>query len=281
MNRRTGEIQVFSVSFLDVLSCALGGVLLLLLQTMDTSEANARRFQSALASRERQIDEAFQELRAVGDALEESQKDAEKLANSLKGAADALASARNNANKLANANNRLRRAQAALIGLKGDMSAVVFAFDTSGSMGTLGPGKFDEYTGLLKTWIRELQFESFNVIEFDDDVVTWDRTGLVAASKSNREAATRFVNGFVPDGNTSTKAALEEALEQLNGQGTIVLFSDGRPSDDSPNSIRSWLLSNNPNVTINTVAMGAYLRQEYGEFLQAVAAENRGMFIGR
>ncbi len=38
MSQRRGEIQVFSVSFLDVLSCALGGVLLLLLLNMQSSE---------------------------------------------------------------------------------------------------------------------------------------------------------------------------------------------------------------------------------------------------
>ncbi len=50
MRRRQADVQVFSVSFLDVLSCALGGVLLLLLVTMSSSEQQAQESKKQAAT---------------------------------------------------------------------------------------------------------------------------------------------------------------------------------------------------------------------------------------
>jgi len=218
MKLRRGELQVFGVSFLDVLSCALGGVLLLLILV---SSSNTRRFA-------------------------EASKDWDKTMVSI-------------------------------VGVKGDLEGVAFVFDTSGSMDT---PRFEEYSEFLKILVLKLDFKRFNVIQFGSDVDAWNPSGLAAATPANRRRAASFVRSFKPTGSsTNTLGALQKALN-FAGVDTVVLFSDGAPDQD-PKAIREWLRRNNSGVAVNTVALGEYFQKQYGEFLQAVAQENGGTFIGR
>lgn len=213
MRRRQADVQVFSVSFLDVLSCALGGVLLLLLVTMSASE-------------------------------------------------------------------QAKREAATMIGLKGDLKGVTFVFDTSGSM-TQG-GRFHEYQDLLKRWVLNLSFERFNVIRFSTDVEAWREPGLFESTAANRRSAAGFINGFRPYGHTNTLGALQKAFDSSEANlDTIVLFSDGAPIQKPEDILRYLRERNTRGVVINTVAIGQYFQEKYGVFLQRIAHEHNGMFIGR
>jgi Mg-chelatase subunit ChlD len=257
MSRRRGEIQVFSVSFLDVLSCALGGVLMLLLLNVQSAASSAKSYAEQAKSMQGQIDLAQKSLKTAKDALSKSQADV-----------DAQRSARES----------LQNAQASLVGLQGDMGGVVFIFDTSGSMKT---PRFDEYKQMLKEWVKHLEFKTFTVIEFNSEVRAWKATQLVPATPENRDLAMAFVDGLRADGETNTLGAFEAAF-RFQGVRTIVLMSDGAPNQPVT-EIYHFLASANTNrsVTINCVAMGNYFQTEYGAFLQRIAAEHRGMFIGR
>lgn len=256
MSRRA-EIQVFNVSFLDVLSCALGGVLILLLMNMDSATTAARSYETQAKSMQDQINQAQSSLNAAQNALSQAQADADSQRQ---------------------ARQALEDAQTALIGLKGDMGGVVFIFDTSGSMNT---SRFSEYKQMLKDWILHLEFNSFNVIEFNSQSRVWQPNRLVPDSKGDRERASRFVDALPATGNTNTLDALEEAF-QLPGLDTIILMSDGAPNQPFTD-IHRFLKSANSNrrVKINTVGMGNYFHAEYGDFLQEIAADHDGMFIGR
>ena len=213
MRRRQGDIQVFSVSFLDVLSCALGGVLLLLLVTMSSSE------------------QAKQEA-------------------------------------------------ATMIGLKGDMKGVVFVFDTSGSMEQAG--RFPEYQELLRRWVLNLSFERFNVVRFSTDVEAWREPGLFEATTANRRGAAQFIGSFTPFGKTNTLGALQKAFDLSDENlDTIVLFSDGAPNQNTEDILQYLRERNTRGVVINTVAIGRYFQERYGVFLQQIAQQHNGMFIGR
>lgn len=213
MRRRQADIQVFSVSFLDVLSCALGGVLLLLLVTMSSSE-------------------------------------------------------------------QAKREAATMIGLKGDLKGVVFVFDTSGSM--VQGGRFPEYQELLKRWVLNLSFERFNIIRFSTDVEAWREPGLFEATAANRRDAAQFIDGFTPAGDTNTLGALRKAFDLSEGNlDTIVLFSDGAPIQKTEDILQYLRERNTQGVVINTVAIGRYFQERYGVFLQQVAQQHNGMFIGR
>ncbi len=261
MPRTRREIQVFSVSFLDLLSCALGGILVLWFLSMDTSHKQAESYARQIDSMDSQIRTAQAALSAAQQAATDARAQADAQQKAIKG---------------------LKDAQGALIGLNGKMEGVVFIFDTSGSMKETG--RFDEYKDLLKGWIKHVDFKRFNVIRFSDTTEIWKTGQLADKNKTNEDGACLFVDGFRPDGATSTFAALKAAFS-LNPD-TITLMSDGRPEPGGTaemTAIHAWLqqVNSSRQVVINCVAMGNYFGKDYAEFLQKIAQDHGGMFIGR
>lgn len=251
MSKRNRSDGFLGTSFLDVLCCALGGVLLLLLLTMSRGHRQTTAFRAQIGSMEQQMSTA---QKAVADALEDVAKHE-------------------------SARQSLERAQSALIGFKGEFSGVVFVCDTSGSMNT--GQRFLECQQLLKQWVNYLPFARFNVIDFDDNAVAWRPGGLVDATDANRSSACIFVDNWSTDGGTNTLEALKMAFG-MPGVDTIILISDGAP-DQEMEEIHEWLDNANKNrqVVVNCVGVGNYFDGEYGPFLQRIASDHNGMFIGR
>jgi len=316
------------MSFLDILACALGGVLMLLLVSSFISARNSNAAQLVLTGMKERMAKTLGTLDDVTNALESVRHDNQDFKRALSGVLDenrellgaleslradhqaakaALAKARKNGETsagllaraesqigaLRRASNTLRQAQANLVGLRGPLHNVAFVFDTSGSMKT---PRFAEYQDTLKSWISFLPMSRLAVIDFDDKVRTF-RGGFVNATLENRQAACGFIDAFKAEGTTDTLAALKAAFA-LGDVDTIVLMSDGEPTAPlprgggraSPDDIRrnielveKWLRDNDSSrkVAINCVAMGNYFNTAYGEFLQRVARDRDGMFIGR
>lgn len=324
MKRRRTEIQLFGMSFLDVLACALGGTLLLLIVIMSSSRERVQFYETTLfgmrkegAERLSRIDRLRGEIdRLQGDLEKDRQlfRDRQKqhrgeiagLKKQLNGVMRELAREREAAGRdhaagqreLAQARGQLADLEnelAGAVGLGGQMKGVVFIFDTSESMAT---DRFKEYTGLLKSWVRHLRFERFNVIRFGSDVQAWSASGLQDSVGQKRDEALAFIDTFQPKGQTNTLAALRKALEDENVD-TIILFSDGEPyrfQDGQPvlgrngkpirgreaiQEVHEYLREHGRGTVVNTVGMGNYLNQEYGKFLQDVARAHHGVFIGR
>ncbi len=306
MKRRPTEIQLFGMSFLDVLTCALGGTLLLLIVIMSSSRERVRFYESTLFGMRKEGAEQLSRInrlrgevdrlqgdlkedrRQFRDRQEEHRGEMSARKGQLDGTVGELAQARG---KLADLENKLTSA----VGLQGDMKGVVFIFDTSESMAT---DRFEEYTGLLKSWVRHLQFERFNVIRFASDVQSWSSSGLRDGTEQRRDEAAAFIDTFEAAGQTNTLAALRKALED-DDVDTIILFSDGEPyrfQGDQPvldpngkpvrgrkaiQEVHEYLEEHSRGAVINTIGMGNYLDQEYGKFLQDVARAHHGVFIGR
>lgn len=226
-------------SFLDLLACALGGVLLLLLMTMHQSRQQ-------VSTLEEEITDMVQHVSAIEEEIQ-----------------------------------GMERHVSAVVGLKGEFEGVVFVFDTSGSMAD--DERFEEYQQMLQQWLMYLPFDRFNVIDFDSGVKPWRPDVLVTATAAEREAACQFVEGFTAGGSTNTLGALQAAFA-MPGVDTIILMSDGAPDKDQPmDQIHDWLARENKSrgVVINTVGMGLYFDKAYGPFLQKIASDHGGMFIGR
>lgn len=211
---------------------------------------------------------------------------------------------------------QLRTQLQGIVGLKGPMKNVAFIFDTSESMtwfvtptGTdknnpEALARFRGYKTLLAKWIEHLPYEDFSVLTIGHEtgeVPGWPRR-LVEGNPDNRRTAIEFVMGLEARESTNTMDALRLALEELDTVDTIILFSDGAPNDQQNQPVdpdsreeaveaSAWVLeylrtnnrtaSGHPRVAINTIAMGEYLNAIYGKFLQDMAKENGGVFIGR
>jgi hypothetical protein len=118
----------------------------------------------------------------------------------------------------------------------------------------------------------------FGLLTFGQRVNAW-RPDLVPASAGNTNAAALHVNGLSADGSTPMRAALERAFA-MRGVRTIILVTDGQPSDGSASSIREMVRSMNRGrgVTLHTVGLGG---DQDATFLAALAADNGGRYVRR
>lgn len=193
----------------------------------------------------------------------------------------------------------LRKSAANVVTLRGPMKRVVFVFDTSDSLKK--NQRFGDYTAVLKSWIETLRFEQFSLIEYDDRILIdpMFAEDLREGTRDVRKFACELVDKFQPDGRTLTRKALARALAYPDVD-TIILFTDGRPTDEDGNEldpegmtkILDWLKKEHEKVVINTIAIGDYMEKNrkpegnatremsYGEFLQEMARNHNGAFLG-
>lgn len=273
------EIQIFSLSFLDVITCALGGVLLLLM----VQRSEAGRWIDFFSG---QVDLTRRILDARGADLARAYQDRGAAAADAAWARDQVT--------------RIRREQSSLVGFRGRMQNVVFVFDTSESMNAKGEDRWREYRDMLSTWIERLLFERFNVVDFDNRVQVWSADGLAEAAPDRRAAAVAWVADTArPDGQTNTLLALQTAFA-MPGVDTVILVSDGEPTHPHTaptmtaaltkrniDETLAWVREQTAarpeaeRIVVNTVAVGNYLRQDYGTFLQQIAEATGGEFLGR
>ena len=213
------------------------------------------------------------DIKAAKDAqalLDTQLRVAEKKQAELAGSNQALI-----ADNVALANARRNEAHQ-VIGLNGEFKRVLFVFDASDSMKV----REDLIKNLFAAWIEYLGCDEFNVMKFSTDVELWNSEWQVA-TEHNRRSAGSYVRAIQLGGVTSTKAALTRALE-LDGIDTIIIVTDGAPSDGSPQEIFQAIRPAYRNsIAINVVAMGNYFKEEYGDFLRKLAADHGGVFIGR
>ncbi|MEL6752674.1 MAG: VWA domain-containing protein [Pseudomonadota bacterium] len=107
--------------------------------------------------------------------------------------------------------------------------------------------------------------------------------GLAPANDSNLSGARSFVSGMSRrfGGGTPTQSALMRAINSRSE--AIILMSDGAPDDGSTADIvRNITTINRGRAEIHTVAIGDYTDdRRLTLFLQALARNNRGDFVGR
>src|SRR5262245_36959982 len=227
MARRTREISIFNLSFLDVLSNALGAVVALLLISQQMN-ASSRHAEGLLPRLQAEIDAA----RRGASLSEEEERTLNELLRTLKGdqkADEELIEALIRA-KSEHETFKYR-------GLKTAKKDVVILLDLSGSM-------FEERRVLKKGAELILSLLSpnrfvvhhFDVVTFrslERPIVRRWPLGRVEATAENREKAVEWIRGLPDadfDGETPTAAAFKEVFERLK-DGVVFLLTDGAPTD--------------------------------------------------
>ncbi len=107
---------------------------------------------------------------------------------------------------------------------------IVFILDTSGSM---KGEKIKQVKGALSFCLNSLnEGDRFNVIDFDDQITTFE-TSLARAGQENVRKALSFVEKSEAEGGTNINDALITALEQIedaSGASFIIFLTDGLPT---------------------------------------------------
>ena len=277
MKRRSREINVFSLSAIDLFACAMGAFILLSL-ILFQYYLKAQKIPEPVpidqnASPEDQVKQLQQALDSANLKIQQLQS----------AAADALESV----DALRNESSRNR--QLAFLGIVTKAKSFVILIDMSGSM--------KEYDRLVSKTLAELveQMDSeyrCQIIGFQGHVqdrmqptlTTWQTPGRLAPmDDGNRTAALQFGDSLIGrfDSGTPTYLALHTALGYQ--ADAIFLLTDGEPNDiEDWRELTSRITRENAGQKrIYTIAIGDYRKlPELVTFLEGLSRENGGKFLG-
>lgn len=281
--RKRREIQLFSISFLDLLSGALGAVIILYIAVpkspvkvdVEVEEAKARHIQEQSIK--------IEESQKLVKELQEANK---KLREEVEKAQLAKVEA-----PVTETNSNPQEAFDVGFKFKGDK--IVFIIDTSYSM--YQEDRIGQVKAGLKMLITSMAPHfAIDVVQFPNGErtpykVLWG--GLKELSSLNKYDVYDFVYGMRPLGGTPTRDALLHVLNNYQDITDIVLLTDGAPSlhnssrSDDIYDILKVVRENNPNkIQINTIGVGKEFIKDkssnYYKFLELLASENKGFFVG-
>ncbi|MFY7994650.1 MAG: vWA domain-containing protein [Bacteriovoracaceae bacterium] len=280
--RKRREIQLFSISFLDLLSGALGAVIILYIavpkstQKVDTTVEQAKT--RHIEEQETKLSENQKIIKELQDANRKLREDIEKAQITK---VETQVNSSNNPE------------QPFDVGFKFKGSRIVFVIDTSYSM--YQEDRIGQVKAGLKMLITSMapKFQ-IDVVQFPNGErtpfkVLWG--GLKDLSTLNKYDVYDFVYGMRPLGGTPTRDVLLHVLNNYQDITDIVLLTDGAPSlhnssrRDDIYDILKVVRENNPHeVQISTIGVGKdFIKDktsDYYKFLQLLASENKGFFVG-
>jgi Mg-chelatase subunit ChlD len=273
--RKRRQIELFSLSFLDLISGALGAVIILYVAIPKNKPVETPK--------EDIVKETLkQELATSKEKIEELQK------------------------KLEEANRKIAAIPAPVktdepvpggldadIGFKFKGKNIVFLIDTSLSM--VEEDRMSQVKAGLKMLLTSLpgtykiEIVQFPLGERAPFRSMWGTTKEF--SGMNRMDSFDFVYSLRPLGGTPTRDTLMFVLQNYENISDIVLLTDGAPTYHNSNKrddiyeILRLVRENNPNkVQINTIGVGSnFLKDKTSDqykFLNLLSTENGGFFVG-
>ncbi|MFQ6033125.1 MAG: VWA domain-containing protein, partial [Candidatus Zixiibacteriota bacterium] len=151
---------------------------------------------------------------------------------------------------------------------------IIFILDTSGSM---RGEKIRQAKGALNFCLNSLNStDSFNIIDFDDQVKTF-KEGLVRADRENIREASGFVEKREAEGGTNINEALLTGLEQIGSErktSFVIFLTDGLPTvgvTDIKDILRNVKENNKGEIRIFVFGVGYDVN---AHFLDKLAQDN-------
>ncbi len=274
--KKRREINVFSISFLDLLSGALGAVIILYVAIPKNTPVDSNKVdKSVVESYVKELDEADKKLKQMQENLTTLTS---KVAELEKKPEPVPVAAKQDFD----------------VGFKFKGKKVLFIIDTSLSM------REEDRIGQVKAGLKMLL--TALPAEFSVDVIQYP-LGQRAPFKplwgsvrnnsaENKHEVLDFIYNLKPFGGTPTRDVLLYALRNYQGNITdIVLLSDGAPSlhnsnqkDDIYDILKVVRESNQAKVQINTIGVGSDFiydkTSSHYQFLSLLAEETDGFFVG-
>jgi len=253
MRRKRAEFEVFSLSFLDVISCGFGAVVLLvlispfgvsneaggtdetatLLQRLIGTETRIEELQGALARERATLEATRAELAAGGVAVDAAERElrsaseqATARARDVEGLQTVESALRNQARAGVSAPENTPR-DAEVGGIPVDSEYVVFVVDTSGSMQSI----WERVTREVENIIRiHPQIKGFQVLNDNGTHLIGGYSGRwIPDTKGARERAIRLFRSWKSASNSSPVEGLEVALKRYvrpDQKVSIYIFGD-------------------------------------------------------
>lgn len=285
MRSRNGDIQVFSLAFLDVLSCALGAVLILLI-TLPISEPKLETKSNII-----------QKLKVLMSSVVDQNKNLEKTVERL---------IKKNNELISNKSIKVdkKNINPSLFGLPLTANYAVFIIDVSGSMSWQGDNLYTTIESLLSS----CEVKNYRFIFFDSEVYhsgTYWKHNWLKGSQKNKEITLKEIKDNLYDyiisepAGTNSGDALHVALKYKEAD-VIYFITDGHPTvgeKNVDNILSSVKYHNKHNAIINSIMIGlpGTTLDAYGkvvflpdanpkslyDFLHDLAYQNNGVYVGR
>lgn len=290
------ETNAINIAFLDLLSGALGAVIILFVAVpkskMPTPEDSAiKPKEETVRTVENKKDKykAFEtKLDGFISEMEDQQNMIDKLEKENRALKDKLAEASKPSDRqVASGSTDLDS------GFKFKGKNIVLIIDVSGSMNA------EDRIGQVKAGLKMLvtsMSDDFNVdvINFPGKIqqpysALWG--GLKKLTKDNKTQIYKYLATLDPDGGTPTREVLDYALRQYSSASDIILLTDGAPTtafgqyDNIYSIVENVTKQNRGRVQINAIGVGrSFLLDKTTNhylFLEKLASENgNGFFYG-
>lgn len=313
MKRKSRELEIFSLSFLDIISCGFGAVVLLVListfaesvlpdftsetkQALDqvlAAEARVEALESALV-------QETQTLEDIQDRLTEESTKAARAKNQLRAANAQAESLDENLAGLELVERSLRDTQRASItpntsetrdeevgGIPVDSDYVVFIIDTSGSMQAIWSRVTSEVENIINIHPRIKGFQILN--DNGTHLVSGYAGRWIPDTKARRDSVIRLFRNWKSASNSSPVEGLEVALKRYvnpNQKVSIYIFGDDYTGSSYDTVIRTLRRANANRITGKPLArvhaIGFLSPTSNGRFetlMREVTRQNNGTFI--
>ena len=267
--RKRRQVELFSISFLDLLSGALGAVIILYV-AIPKNQLKVDTPLKDTTHQEKTIAQLMKENQELKEKVQSLQLQIEtKTQAPAQGISDIS------------------------IGFKFKGKNLLFLIDTSFSM--IDEDRLAQVQAGLKMLITSLPPEyKIDIVQFPSGERAPFKSmwgDIHETSQDNKIEALEFIYSLRPKGGTPTRETLAFALDNYDTITDIVLLTDGAPTlhnsnqQDSVQEILSEVRDrNNSRVQINCIGVGKnFLKDKDSaryKFLSQLASENKGFFVG-
>ena len=305
MKKRSREINVFSMSALDLFASAMGAFILITvvlfpfflnldnsLEGIEKQKAELERERAKLEQERTKADNTKAKevkLQRERARLEQEKAQLKQERAKLEQEKKALKIKNNSLEERVKFLQRQIDDTSVLLGIKTKAKKFVIAVDMSGSI--YQPNKQD-YRQFIKLSVQDMlaSFQSqielvmigFHAPNSRTQLHYWPENRYYFKVQKNTQnrviyAIDNWMNRV--DGGTPTREALIAALS-LNPE-EIILLSDGAPSEDWRQVVNTVTGQNNKKIPIHAVAVGDYVtKRDFIDFLVQLTKRNNGYFVG-
>lgn len=258
------EVPSTSLAFIDVMTCGLGAVILLLIMldfndvevqedltvSIDSLSDELKKKQSTHSMLESQKKEIDNTVRSLNDKNNDSSASLAALKSLIANEKSEEARLNSQISQLdAERFNDLKRpskkVKQSILGMSVKGERIFLLLDISKSMShekivdiltsaepqVGGYNKFFQSKNIFSWLISELPEKcKFNVLAFNDRVNVFSKSMLDCNNKSEKISAVSFANSFEPSDGTSLGVALESVSDFKGGISDIYLITDGLPT---------------------------------------------------
>ncbi|NVK54943.1 MAG: VWA domain-containing protein [Alteromonadaceae bacterium] len=306
-------VEIFNLAFLDIITCAFGAVVLLILLAkngdVDTEQGSAdlsvliqevlsaqtfvEQLKGALSDKQEQLASAKAATAATTDEtknLQTSIPRAQKTIREMQDKAKSLRAEIRAQNARLNVPSSTSEPDEDVGGIPTDAEFVIFVIDSSGSMSQ--GGKWNKVMNVVSDILNNHpKMKGFQIMNADGDYLYGTQAGRWLNDSPNmRQQAIARMRSF-PGGGSNPELGMLEALKRYKnqpGKVSMYVFGDDYSTSGLDAVVRNITAANkdsggDPKFRIHGV--GFYFANNnnargFATFMQAVAKRNRGAFIG-